>query len=151
MLTQIWLPQKASGGLRSELPQRVFGCDKHILILIKLFLFAIDNGGRSLCNESLVRKLLFDSFDLGEELSFFARENNVSVSYLKYLFSKYAGVSPKKYYTALRIRRAEELLREGYSVNDIVSLMNFSSPAYFSMFFKRETGKSPTEYTRYNK
>ena len=92
-----------------------------------------------------------DCISNNASLDDFAAENNVSVSYIKYLFSKYAGVSPKKYYTALRIRRAEELLREGYSVNDIVSLMNFSSPAYFSMFFKRETGKSPTEYTRYNK
>ena len=94
---------------------------------------------------------MIKGIDLGEELSFFARENNVSVSYLKYLFSKYAGVSPKKYYTALRVRRAEELLREGYGVNEIVSVMNFSSSAYFSMFYKRETGKCPTEYVKEKK
>lgn len=78
-------------------------------------------------------------------LSDIARENNVSISYVKLLFSTYAGISPKSYFNQLRLRRASELLDEGRSVTEIATAMNFSSPSYFSAFYKRHTGISPSE------
>ena len=77
-----------------------------------------------------------------------ARENNVSVSYVKLLFSTYAGISPKSYFNKLRLRRATELLGEGLSVTEVADKMNFSSPNYFSAFYKKHTGLSPSEQQR---
>ena len=78
-------------------------------------------------------------------LSDIAKENNVSVSYLKLLFSNYAGLSPKSYFNQMRLRRATELLNEGHSVTEVSDKMNFSSPNYFSAFYKNHTGLTPTE------
>ena len=78
-------------------------------------------------------------------LSEIAAECNVSVSYIKLLFSTYAGISPKSYFNQLRIRRASELLREGISVTEVADRMNFSSTNYFSAFYKKHTGISPSE------
>lgn len=78
-------------------------------------------------------------------LSDIAKENNVSVSYVKLLFSTYAGVSPKSYFNQLRARKATELLSKGLSVTEVSDKMNFSSPNYFSAFYKKHTGLSPSE------
>lgn len=78
-------------------------------------------------------------------LSDIARENNVSVSYIKLLFSTYAGISPKSYFNQMRLRSAAELLSLGLSVTEVSDRMNFSSPNYFSAFYKKHTGISPSE------
>ena len=78
-------------------------------------------------------------------LSDIAAETNVSVSYIKLLFNTYAGISPKVYFNQLRIRYATELLNSGMTVSEVAYAMNFSSPNYFSSFYKKQTGVSPSE------
>ena len=73
---------------------------------------------------------------------------HISVSYMKALFSTYAGLSPGAYYNRLRCLRIEQLLREGSPVSEICDRMNFSSPNYLSLFFRRESGLSPTQYKK---
>lgn len=81
-------------------------------------------------------------------LTDFARDCSISVSYIKQLFKKHAGISPKSYYTHLRVRRAAHLLDDGLSATEVANKMNFSSPNYFSMFFKKHMGISPSEYKK---
>lgn len=83
-------------------------------------------------------------------LSDFAQECGASVSYIKQLFQKYAGISPKVYYNKLRVQHASKLIDNGESVKDIAEIMNFSSSNYFSSFFKKHTGMSPLEYKNKN-
>jgi AraC-like DNA-binding protein len=81
-------------------------------------------------------------------LADFAAECGSSVSYMKQLFSKYAGVSPKMYYNKLRVLHAMRLLDEGLSVCEVAEQMNFSSSNYFSVFFERHAGSTPMEYKK---
>lgn len=81
-------------------------------------------------------------------LSELAEACHISVSYLKLLFERYAGISPKSYYGKLRFEESLRLLREGRSVAEVAELMNFSSPNYFSAFFKRYAGKPPARCCR---
>ncbi|MBQ9805705.1 MAG: helix-turn-helix domain-containing protein [Clostridia bacterium] len=81
-------------------------------------------------------------------LSDLAHACNISISYLKLLFKTYAGIAPKQYYANLRTQYAAELLRQGVSSAEIANRMNFSSPSYFSAFFKKQTGISPSEYQK---
>lgn len=71
---------------------------------------------------------------------------NISVSYLKLLFRKYAGISPKRYYANLRMQYAISRLRDGLTSAEIAAEMSFSSAGYFSTFFQRQMGVSPSEY-----
>ena len=73
---------------------------------------------------------------------------NISVSYLKLLFKTYAGIAPKQYYTNLRTQYAVTLLKKSIPPTEIANTMNFSSPSYFSAFFKKQIGRSPSEYQR---
>jgi len=75
-----------------------------------------------------------------------AERCGISVSYIKQLFAKYADMTPKAYYTTLRISYAARLLDKGCSIAETAERMNFSSPNYFSAFFKKHTGVIPSKY-----
>lgn len=68
---------------------------------------------------------------------------HVSVSSLKRIFQKYAGISIHKYILTLKIKAATELLKSGACVTRVAEALGFSSQAYFSACYKRETGISP--------
>ncbi len=75
----------------------------------------------------------------------------ISVSYVKVLFNRYAGVSPKNYYTNLQVNEAAKMLAEGKSVREIAEQMSFSTPSYFSVFFKKHMGMTPKQYKNMKK
>ena len=89
---------------------------------------------------------VYDNFSLLD----LAKKHNISVSYLKKLFMTYASVSPKTFYNSLRIKEAVRLLSDGLQISQIAEKMNFSSPNYFSLFFKKHLGLTPMEYKRKN-
>lgn len=72
-----------------------------------------------------------------------AQRKHTSVSYIKYLFHRYAGVGAKQYYATIRLNEAIKLLEEGEAVTEVSAKLNFSSPEYFSLFFKKQTGLPP--------
>ena len=89
-----------------------------------------------------MKEKVYDNISLNE----IAKEKNISVSYIKFLFTMYSGTAPKVYYSKLRCNEAIKLLLKGLSPTEISYLMNFSSPNYFSEFFKKKTGMSPKKY-----
>lgn len=74
-----------------------------------------------------------------------AAELNISSSSLKRLFDKYAGMSVHKYFLTLKIKMATVFLKEGMSVGEVADTLGFSSQAYFSSTYKRETGNNPSQ------
>lgn len=103
----------------------------------------------ALLYKRLVRDMqmaVFENFSI-EAL---ASRNFISVSYIKKLFRKYANVSPKHFYDDLRAREAALLLQEHLPVSEVAEKMNFSSPNYFTLFFKKHYAMTPTEYRRLN-
>ena len=75
-----------------------------------------------------------------------ARECAVSVSFLKKVFAKYAGLGIHQYFLKTKIISASRMLKEGKSVSETAAALAFSSPNYFSTVYKRETGVSPFAY-----
>ncbi|MBE6810235.1 MAG: helix-turn-helix transcriptional regulator [Ruminococcaceae bacterium] len=70
---------------------------------------------------------------------------NMSVSSLKRLFDKYAGMSVHKYFLNLKIKTATLMLKGGMSVSETADTLGFSSAGYFSTTYKRETGNNPSQ------
>ncbi|MBO4549048.1 MAG: helix-turn-helix transcriptional regulator [Abditibacteriota bacterium] len=67
---------------------------------------------------------------------------------IRNIFHKYAGMSPTEYFCALRLAYAKTLLEQGLNVTETAYEMSFSDPGYFSAFFKRREGISPSEYKK---
>lgn len=73
---------------------------------------------------------------------------NMSVSNLKKIFQKYAGMGIKHYYNELKARQAVTYLDDGLSVKETAAKLGFADQNYFSYFFKHIMGASPTEYIK---
>lgn len=88
---------------------------------------------------------LNDNVDSFLSVSQLASYLNISESTLKRIFRKYANISVHKYFLTLKIQKAVKLLEDGFSAAEVSDKLGFSSQAYFSACFKRETGKNPSE------
>jgi AraC-like DNA-binding protein len=75
-----------------------------------------------------------------------ARHCMVSASGLEKNFVKFAETGVMRYFLDLKLDYAEKMLQEGYTVNYLANLLNFSSAAHLSMAFKKKYGASPLKY-----
>jgi AraC-like DNA-binding protein len=76
-----------------------------------------------------------------------ARLCGMSDTYFRRLFVARFGVTPLKYISDLRLARSMELLQAGYhTVEEISYMCGFNNISYFSTFFKKKTGVSPSAY-----
>lgn len=63
------------------------------------------------------------------------------------LFREEYGMPPLEYRSSLLAKRASQLLRDGsFSVTEVSELLGFESVSYFSRFFKKHKGVSPSKY-----
>ncbi len=68
------------------------------------------------------------------------------------LFRAHIGVTPLEYRDRLLLRRAKMLLETPeMTATEVSEMLGFSNGAYFSRFFKKHTGLSPTAYAAQNK
>ncbi|NIY48789.1 AraC family transcriptional regulator [Cedecea colo] len=72
-----------------------------------------------------------------------------SEQYLRRLFLKYTGKTPKEYYLDARLELALSLLRQGnYSVSQVADTLNFFDSFHFSKAFKQKFGYAPSAVGR---
>lgn len=63
------------------------------------------------------------------------------------LFHEKYGMPPLEYRNDLLAKRASLLLRDGsFSVTEVADMLGFESVSYFSRFFKKHKGISPSQY-----
>lgn len=62
------------------------------------------------------------------------------------LFKEHTGKTIITYFTERKIERAKELMRQGKSVGQVATLLQFDTTQYFSRVFKSYTGLSPRAY-----
>jgi len=77
-----------------------------------------------------------------------AEKFSISTAYLKKIFLKYSGCGVMQYYNRLRARVACTYLDKGKSVKETADLLGFGDQNYFSTFFKKAMGMSPTEFKK---
>lgn len=78
-----------------------------------------------------------------------ARGSGVSPHRFYQVFREMTGLTPHKYLTALRLRRALRLLAGEYrSVADVAHAVGYQDELYFSRVFKRELGVAPSAFAQ---
>lgn len=78
-----------------------------------------------------------------------AKAVDLSVRQLERLFLKHLKCTPGQYYTALRLERARQLLRQtGASILDVALATGFTSHSYFTHMYRNHFGRSPSDERR---
>lgn len=81
-----------------------------------------------------------------------ARAYHLDRSYLERTFKRDTGLSIREAITDFRIKKAQSLLREtSVSVADVAKNSGFGDRLYFSKFFRKKFGMSPSEYRKISK
>lgn len=73
---------------------------------------------------------------------------NVSTSYLGSIFREVTGISPVDYLINIRMSKAKELILDGNSITQTSNLVGFTDVFYFSKYFKKYEGISPSQYMK---
>lgn len=88
------------------------------------------------CEEAFTVKKLSEHFGISEV-------------HLRRIFQSTVYISPIKYINSLKIEKAKNMLRiSNYTITEISRSIGFDDPYYFSRFFKKEIGISPSEYRK---
>lgn len=94
-----------------------------------------------------IRNYIDTNYDADIKISDIAKIYSFHPNYLCYLFKKEFQVSPKKYLTNLRIKKACILLKNtDYSINIIANSIGFQDQLKFSKAFHKLVGMSPSQY-----
>lgn len=106
-----------------------------------------ESGGRA-CRGEIAAVLSFIRENLDQELTVQAASKiaNMSESYFSHLFKNETGLSFINYVNKQKIEKAQQLLRTtDRRINEIALAVGIDNPNYFSILFKKWTGKSPNE------
>lgn len=143
----------------------VFGaCHENLLPLkveglLKLVLAALPAAEGSVAEHTFASVYINRAVDFlrlnhasGITMADVAEEVGITEKYLYKLFRRELGTTPMEYLNQCRVSRAEMLLTSTtLSIAEIARECGFEDPSYFSRFYCRQRGHSPTEYRKNTK
>lgn len=97
------------------------------------------------------RQLLGEHCRTSRNVAFYAEKLCITTRYLNDIVRQHYGRSPKEaidIYTIMQIRL--DLLQTDITPTELAYRYNFSSPSFFSDYFRRNAGYTPQEYRRQN-
>lgn len=101
-------------------------------------------------NERLIEEVkehIQENYQEGITLTELSQHFNVSNGYLSKLFLDYVGENFTDYLNMIRVNKAKELLKTtGKKIYQIADEIGFNDSFYFSSWFKKIVGVSPTTY-----
>ena len=107
---------------------------------------------------SQIKSILIEQIQHSEDLltenysSFISENLHHEYTYLSKLFSQVEGITIEKYITKLKVERVKELIfYKEKTLSEIADQLGYSSVAYLSSQFKRETGMTPSEFKKQTK
>ncbi len=98
-----------------------------------------------------VRQYIIEYHDRNLSLKELARLANLSSFHLTRVFTKEIGMPPHAFQTQVRIAKAKNLIRDGFSLSDIAAMTGFADQSHFIRHFKRLLKITPGEYLKNSK
>lgn len=111
---------------------------------------ASDNSLLSAADEAFLRKVLqfveqnLDNSEYSVEV--LSRDMGMDRTGLYRRLISVVGKTPTNFIRSIRLKRAAQLLKEGYSVAEVADLVGFSTSSYLSKCFQEEFGMRPSQY-----
>lgn len=144
LFTQLTKSALSSGSLIEVKGRSVFS---EILILLFQYLQRDQYNYSGIRTVEKVISHMTENYREGLTLDKLAEAAGVSASYLGSIFRKVTGRSTIDYLIEIRINRAKNLLKDGFSVSETSKLVGFNDLYYFSRAFKKHSGICPSKYT----
>jgi AraC-like DNA-binding protein len=107
-----------------------------------------DPPGRERRAVRLAKEYLEDNFAANVPLEHLARVVGLSPFHLARVFGREIGLPPHAYQTQARVRRARDLLLDGWPVARVAHETGFADQSHLSRHFKRLVGVPPGSYAR---
>jgi len=112
--------------------------------------YAVENGSVNLRRDDPIEAAIGEiSESLHRKLVLSEIGARTGLSYVQFLrrFQAYTGMTPTDYVSALRMQKAKQLLGESeLLIREIAAVCGFENEYYFSNFFKKHAGVSPTAF-----
>ncbi len=116
-----------------------------MLRLQGLIAFIPGDRNQNMINE--MKEYIAENYQDGITLSEMAKNFNISTGHLSNLFHEKTGESFSDYLNMIRLNKAKELLKTtDYRIYQIADELGFNDAYYFSSWFKKMVGASPTTY-----
>ena len=109
-----------------------------------------DNSLLSVADEAFLRKVLqyieqnLDNPEYSVEV--LSRDMGMDRTGLYRRLISVVGKTPTNFIRSIRLRRAAQLLKEGYTVAEVADLVGFNTSSYLSKCFQEEFGMRPSQY-----
>ncbi|MBR6376190.1 MAG: helix-turn-helix domain-containing protein [Oscillospiraceae bacterium] len=119
-------------------------------LIVTTILSCVEDGSRSEIVRTICDHIVRNYPDAGFDLNAYLKSLSFSTEYLRKLFKKEMGITPRQYLTNCRLENASNLLAiagSSNSINQVARQSGFSDPLYFSKLFKQRYGVSPKYYT----
>ena len=117
-----------------------------------LFTYKSNGRGTSTCHNETVRScisFLEKNYQKAITLTALANEFNISKQWLILKFKKNVNKTPFEYLNEIRLHHGKNFLINGdYTINEIAEKCGFNNVYYFSNFFKKQTGMTPTDFRK---
>jgi len=116
-----------------------------LLRLHNLISFNPDDKNKEMINE--MKEHIAENYQDGITLSEMAKKFNLSSGHLSNLFHEETGENFSEYLNMIRLNKAKELLKTtDFKIYEIADQLGFNDAYYFSSWFKKKVGASPTTY-----
>jgi len=133
-------------------------CQNNIKALI-ILIFRIINADANEIKSKITSEICKDiknyiekNYTTSINLQDIADNMYLSPYYLSHIFKQELGESPINYMINCRINEAKSLLvTSSKLISEIASIVGYENAQYFTMLFKKRTGKSPGQYRKENK
>jgi len=107
-------------------------------------------GGKEI-EKVILKSKIYLAENISKHVNFkeLAQELNVGYSWFRRMFQHYTHLPPSKYFQVLKLNKAKTLLIETeLHISEISDFLGFENQYYFSKFFKKRTGVSPSNWRK---
>ena len=94
-----------------------------------------------------LRKEIINTPETDITIAEMSEKVNISPYHLIRKFTAENGLTPHKFQTQCRVRKAKELLREGYRVAEVAYMAGFFDQSHLDRVFKKQVGLTPEQFS----